>query len=138
MPASNAPALAVVAGTTRCRSTASCGARGDLFYVLDRRGVPRPFTFQYHYTGNGQTVCYSRQHFDRRPAGFVTMTPVRRAVDMSEAEMEFRQLAADLMDIGRDHEAAKLLGTFEATGDPTELEAAKRWAVGLLDAEDES
>lgn len=112
--------------------------KGDVFYVLDRRGVPRPFKFMYHYTGNDTTVCYSQQRFRRAderwstPPGFITMMPVDVAVSMSGTEMRIRQLAGDLLDVGR--EAAGLVLLEALDGDPDDLVEAERVARAALAA----
>jgi hypothetical protein len=60
--------------------------------------------------------------------------PSRTAVEMDPTELEFRQLAADLTDIGEDDEAARLLEVFAESGDAAELEQAKRRALQIIDA----
>jgi hypothetical protein len=106
-------------------------SRGDLFYVHDRHGVPRPWTFQY--VGPTGIVCYSRQHYKGTAAGFHNRTPTHTAVSMDPLELEFRQLAADLVDIGKDTEAARLLGVLAETGDPDEIDRARRRALTIID-----
>lgn len=112
--------------------------RGDIFYVRDRHGVPRPLVFQY--VLNGRITCYSRQRFRlpgervSQPCGFTDRyVPMRAALDLSEEELEFQQLAADLLDIGEDEEAERLLETYATTGAPDELERAKRRALRIID-----
>ena len=121
--------------------------RGDVYYVRDRHGVPRPIVFSH--VLNGDIVCYSKQRFrlpDERlsvPAGYVNADrlggpPRRAALTMSEDELEFQQIAADLLDEGEDDEAARLLDVYATTGDPSELEAAKQRALRIIDEHNET
>lgn len=118
--------------------------RDDLFYVRDHYGVPRPVTFKY--VIDGVVVCYSRQRFripggGVQPCGFTSrLMPSRSAVDMDPVELEFRQIAADLVDIGEHDEAERLTSLLAETGDADQLEAAKKRALKIIDAasEDES
>jgi hypothetical protein len=112
--------------------------KGDVFYVRDHYGVPRPVVFEY--VCNGRVTCYSRQRYRRpggatQPCGYTSsIMPSRTAVEMDPTELEFRQLAADLTDIGEDDEAARLLEVFAESGDAAELEQAKRRALQIIDA----
>lgn len=114
--------------------------RGDVFYVRDIHGVPRPISFQYII--NGTIVCYSKQRYrvpgGWQPVGFTDrFTPAHSAVDMDPTELEFQQLAADLIDIGRDDEASQLLDVLAETGDTDELDAARKRAQQLLDQDED-
>ena len=117
--------------------------RGDVFYVRDRHGVPRLISFQY--VLNGRIVCYSRQRF-RRPTGGPSQhcgytdrfVPSRSAMTLSEDELEVQQLAADLLDVGEDVEAERLLDVFATTGDSDEIDKAKRRALRIIDDKNES
>lgn len=114
--------------------------RGDLFHVLDRRGVPRPVKFMYHNTANNSTTCYSLQRFRMPgrettvPAGFIVMVPSQAAISMTPTEIRVRQLYGDLLDAGLDAEAETLIGVFDEGGGAEELHEAERVARAALGA----
>jgi hypothetical protein len=120
--------------------------RGDQFFVIDHRRVPRPMVFMYHYTGNGETICYSQQRFRRPdervsvPVGCVVIDPSVTAVSMDRTEIAVRQTAADLEDAGLIAEAASLLDVFENDGmadEVAEALAEAKAALAALDDEDD-
>lgn len=119
-------------------------SRGDEFYVFDHHGAPRPVAFMYHYTGNGTTVCYSKQRHRRPnervsvPVGFVEMMPNRRAMSMSRIEMAVRQTIADLIDIGLKADADALLQAFEDALDDAEITEALDVAKVALELADDA
>ncbi len=117
--------------------------RGDLFYIRDRYGVPRPITFQYVLAGSNEITCWSKQRFRRvdkrtQPCGYTTRIPLTKtSLDIDPVELEFRQIAADLADLGHEAAAERLLGVLAETNDADELDAAKTRAVRLRDEADD-
>lgn len=109
--------------------------KGDRFFILDRHKVPRPFTFVYHYTGDGSTVCYSRQRFRGMPNGLVTMVPYETDVTMNPQQLEAMQLSSDLEDLGLIGDALQLRDTLDAP--PDEVKAAIQHAREVIDQHEE-
>lgn len=123
--------------------------KGDIYYVLDRHGVPRPLEFRYAYTGNGSVTCYARQRFRPKVGGSTVavgyvevgrrkppLMPERTAMTMSPIELRVRQLMSDLIEAGHESAAHELLEAFEL-GDTLELEHAEIVAARLLEHLDE-
>lgn len=115
--------------------------KGDVFYVLDRHGVPRPIVYMHHH--NGRDVFFSKQRFRTPtggpsvPAGFIDEGRISACVradasSMSGDELRVRQLAADCRDSGLNDVADELLEALD--GDADDVEAAEEFARSALDA----